>query len=251
MKLRLLLLMTIVVGFSFSAHALNVSPIETFLDSANEDLTGTIKLENKTDQSMPVELKQYRRLHQNGKESRVSTQDFIVYPPQVILKPKSVQTIRLVWQGLDKKKKNIQQEVAYRILIKQVPLDLKANQKNKKKHQSALNIIYEYVASVYVQPKKTNADMKINVVKHDIKNRKIEAQIQNTGNIHVLLSFYDFFAKAKGLSTLVKLSPQQELLATNLLVGESRSFQFTGAKELSNKKFDIIYKAKNKTNGSK
>lgn len=247
-KCILLLCLTWVVGYSPSAYALNVSPIELFVDSGNDDLTTSLKLENKTDKSMPVELKQFRRLHQNGKENRVATDDFMIYPPQIILKPKSVQTVRLIWQGVDKKSKVIHEEVAYRILIKQVPLDLKVNETKKKKHQSALNILYEYVASVYVQPKKMNADMKIDVVTHNKANRKIEAHVKNVGNIHLLLSFYDFFAKAKGFSTLVKLTPHSDIAATNLLPGEVRKFEFAGAKELDNKKFEIVHRPKNNTN---
>ncbi len=244
-------MLNFVFSFSFfvfffnSAVALNVSPIELFLDSSDPNLTTSLKLQNKTEKSIPVELKMFRRFHHLEKESRIDTKDFLIYPPQLILKPGNTQTVRLVWMGQNQENKKVESEIAYRLLIKQVPLETKSEIKVKKP-ESSLNIIYEYVASVYVQPKQLKSKLEVNLKGYDNQSRNLGAVIKNIGNTHLLLSQYEYFAKVDGAKTLVRLEPEKKLLTTNLLADEQREFRFTGVKELENKKFILTSKLKTK-----
>lgn len=238
--------------FSFNAYAFKVSPIELDFAPTGPESVQTIKLENNEKRAIPVEISAFLRVQKDGKEERLPTNDFYFFPKQVILKPGEKRNIRITWMGQrpfskDKAKmakdsfksgnKKIKTELAYRLEVKQVPVDLE----KKKPTRTGINFIYNYVASLYVRP----VGVKPKIVARKIKRLskdKILAQIQNKGGSHGLLSHYKPLLNVKGLNTPYDLSDQSnDVRGINLLAGETREVTFKLPPRISTGKMNLVF----------
>jgi fimbrial chaperone protein len=228
MKFIIFFVCLLTCSFSF---AFKISPIELNFETKGRGATQTVKVENTTKNKIPVEITAYERVHIDGKEKRVPTNDFYYFPKQMILKPGEKRNIRLTWMGLrDKsdakkamKKGNtkIKTEKPYRLEVKQVPVDLK-----KSESKTGISFLYNYVASLYVKPSKTKASLKVNSYKKSGKNL-YKVSIENDGSSHAILSLYNLVAKKSGQeSFVVEMKGQGDLVeGVNLLPGEKRSVE--------------------------
>ncbi len=192
------------VGLNVS-HAFKLSPIEIFFTPDGNGTTQTIWVENDTKKASPLEIKAYTRtIDEFGKETRVETQDFAIFPEQLTLSPGQRRSIRLTWKGaLDsgqgkhtgkifkrKKQKTMQFEKSYRLHVKQIPVDVTPEPlKNPNERKVSLNFLYEYIASIYVTPSKAQANLDVEVLKK-LPNSKVEVMVYNRGNKHSLLQHY-------------------------------------------------------------
>lgn len=215
------------------SHAFKISPIEVTFDPVGRGAVQTIKVENPTASSIPIEIFAYERSHKNGKEKRTHTNDFYFFPKQFILKPGEKRNIRISWLGERKKgknvklspmqkgKTNIKEEKAYRLEIKQVPVNLK-----KKAAKTGITFLYNYVASLYVRPEKVKEEIKLLSYKRVGKNL-YRVNVKNTGSAHAIFSFYNLISKKSGKVQFVEEMKKQssEINGINLLPGETRSVE--------------------------
>jgi fimbrial chaperone protein len=75
--------------------------------------------------------------------------DFLVYPPQMIIQPGNEQVVRVTWVGDGE----ISKEQAYRAVFEQVPVNLtQINQQIEGQGSISLSVIFKYVAAVYLTP---------------------------------------------------------------------------------------------------
>lgn len=86
----------------------------------------------------------------DGTETNPSEdEDFLVYPPQMIIQPGNEQVIRVTWVG----EGDISKEQAYRAVFEQVPVNLtEINQQVEGQGSISLSVIFKYVAAVYLTP---------------------------------------------------------------------------------------------------
>ncbi len=218
-------------AISITSHAFKISPIEVTFDPKGRGAVQTIKVDNPTASSIPIEIFSYERIHKNGKEKRVATNDFYYFPKQFILKPGEKRNIRISWLGEKKKGKkgknkpmqkgntNISKEKAYRLEIRQVPVNLK-----KKATKTGITFLYNYVASLYVKPPKVKPEVKLLSYKRVGKNL-YKVNLKNTGSAHAILSFYNLVSRNKGkIEYIVEMKNQSdEVNGVNLLPGETRA----------------------------
>lgn len=227
---RCLFYFLVLFSFSSSSLAFRVSPIELNFSTKGKQSVQTISLENTTDSKIPVEIFAYDRIHKNGKETRVLTRDFYYFPKQFILKPGEKRNIRVSWMGIrdktppkDKKKMmkkgktSLVQEKAYRLSLRQVPVDLK----RLKSKKTGISFLYNYVASLYVTPPRAKPDLKVLSHKR-LKANKVEFEIKNAGGAHAILSSYNLHALGKNSMVIDIKKQKDEVQGVNLLAGERR-----------------------------
>ena len=217
-----------------SASAFRVSPIELNFSNKGKSVVQTILVENTTDAKVPVEIFAYDRIHIAGKEKRVRTRDFYFFPKQFILKPGEKRNIRISWMGIRSKQKpkdkkmamkkgktSIVQEKAYRLEIKQVPVDLKRNKSKK----TGIKFIYNYVASLYVKPSRAKSKFKILSYKR-VSPTKVELEIKNNGGAHAIMAQYTLQTKGDNVMVIDMMKQKDEVRGINLLAGEMRRVVF-------------------------
>jgi P pilus assembly chaperone PapD len=236
--------------FCQASYAFKISPIELTFDTKGRGSTQTIKVENTTKNKIPIEIFAFERKHYNGKEKRTSTNDFYFFPKQFILKPGEKRNIRISWMGIraqgknaklnpmKKGKTNITQEKAYRLEVKQVPVNLK-----KRAAKTGITFLYNYVASLYVKPPKVSADIKPKSFRKVGKNLYM-VQIQNVGSAHAILAYYNLVAKKNGKKAfMVPMKGQGgEVEGVNLLPGETRSVKIKVENKLDDVGLSLEFK---------
>jgi fimbrial chaperone protein len=179
------------------------------------------RLENDSSNAVPVQISMLtRQMDVDGKETNApAEEDFLVYPPQVLLKPKQVQTVRVKWLGNPKPEK----ELSYRILAEQLPVEL-----DKQKQSGAqINILVRYLGSVYIVPKNAKADVVLESSAHqsDAQGKhRIELVFNNRGRAHAMLQDLRLTIQAGGKT--VELGPEvlPNVAGENILAGQKRRF---------------------------
>ncbi len=220
---------------SFSANAFKVSPIELNFSNKGKSVVQTILVQNTTDAKVPVEIFAYDRIHVAGEEKRVRTRDFYYFPKQFILKPGEKRNIRVSWMGVrskqppkDKKlamkkgKTSIVQEKAYRLEIKQVPVNLKKNKLKK----TGIKFLYNYVASLYVTPSNAKSNFKVLSYKR-LSTTKVELEIKNAGGAHAIMAQYNLQTKGDNPMVIDMAKQEDDVRGINLLAGEKRKVVFS------------------------
>ena len=96
-----------------AAQAFKLVPIRMEFEPAGRGANQAFRLDNDSSNTVPVQLSMLtRQMDLDGTETTAPAEvDFLVYPPQVLLKPNQVQTVRVKWLGTPKPEK----ELAYRI----------------------------------------------------------------------------------------------------------------------------------------
>lgn len=219
---------------SLSANAFKVSPIELNFSNKGKSVVQTILVQNTTEAKVPVEIFAYDRIHIVGKEKRIRTRDFYFFPKQFILKPGEKRNIRVSWMGIrskqapkDKKlamkkgKTSIVQEKAYRLEIKQVPVDLKRNKSKK----TGIKFLYNYVASLYVTPPKAKPNFQVLSYRR-VSPTKVELEIKNAGGAHAIMAQYNLQTQGDNAMVIDMIKQEDEVRGINLLAGEKRKVVF-------------------------
>ena len=222
---------------NIKAYSFTVNPIELYFTPDGTEATQSIKLSNPSKEPIAVQLKAFTRKHApEGKEFRNPTTDFLIYPPQTILKPGETKTARLTWLGrkasVKKEKgkeqiirtKKITEELPYRLKVTQLPVEVK---KKKTPQKTGVKMIYQYVASLYVRERSFKPELKIIGAKR-IKDNLTELTIANTGKQHTLLKYYTIKQKQNDKAIFKKIENlSDKILTTNILAGSKRKIKLT------------------------
>jgi fimbrial chaperone protein len=167
-----------------AAPAFTLTPIKMEFEPAGRGANQAFRLENNSSNTVPVQISMLtRQMDLEGNETNAPAEDdFLVYPPQVLLKPNQVQTVRVKWLGDPRP----EQELAYRILAEQLPVDLD----KEKASESRINVIIRYLGVVYIVPKGAKADVVLESagLKNNAEGKNgIELIFHNRGTKHTLL----------------------------------------------------------------
>ena len=105
-----------------TSHAQRVEPMVFELASSGTKSTTSLRVSNNKSSPLTIEVEPTRiSLDDEGNETRtLAEDDFLIYPPQSILQPGKTQVIKVKYIG----DPNIDISKAYRISVKQVPVDL-------------------------------------------------------------------------------------------------------------------------------
>jgi fimbrial chaperone protein len=204
-----------------AAQAFKLVPIRMEFAPAGRGANQAFRLENESSNTVAVQLSMLtRQMDLDGKETNAPAEDdFLVYPPQVLLKPNQVQTLRVKWLGTPKPEK----ELAYRILAEELPVNREKDTQNGGK----INFLIRYLGAVYIVPKGAKADVVLEsaMPRTDAAGkRQIELIFNNLGTAHSILS--DLRLKIQAGGKTVELGPEalKNVAGENILAGQKRRF---------------------------
>ena len=174
----------------------------------------------------------------NGVETSQEDEDnFIIYPAQIILKPREERSIRVQWVG----DPDIPEEQAYRLVVEQLPVDLEAVQDlidagEGEVSQANVEILVRYLAALYVAPAGSRSDVVLESHKVVQKNDQphIELVFYNRGNAHQNLTRIKLRV-TDDVGKEVTILPEDlaTIAGENLLPGKKRRFTIPYPKGLS------------------
>lgn len=212
MRLKILFFLSL-LGMSFYSFAFKLSPMSVTLSEKGKKATKSFRIVNTSKKEIKVEAEILARfIDKNNNETRKETTHFTLYPPQVAVEPGKSRVLRVSYIG-----EKVSSEKAYRLVVRQLPL------KDKKKENGAqINFLFEYVASVYVAPKKAKA--RLELIKCLKVGDKLEIDFKNSGTKHSLLRRYDIVLSQKDKKRVISFKKKkfEKLGSQNILAGINR-----------------------------
>ncbi len=173
----LLLLVTSSV-ITFQAAALQLNPLSVIVKPSGGGSRQTFKVTNESNKPIAVQFNVTTRQQVNNKEiRRPADGDFMIYPPQTIIPPRTTQKVRIEWLG----KKPVPKELAYRLIAKQVYVSL------EKQKQSGISMLMTLVGALYVQPNNTRSNVQVRAVQRH--GNKLAVTLSNSGTRHQLMNY--------------------------------------------------------------
>lgn len=212
---------------SVNALAFKLSPMVVNFAPNGSKSTQVLTLENNANEKVPVQVEVFtREVDSKGEEVRKPTEDFNVYPEQLVLLPNEKRNVRVTYTA----GKNAGIEQAYRIVATQVPVEFKDRNAKAQTKKTSLNFLIQYVASAYVAPDGVFPKV---IIKDSqlVSGKKLAVTIVNEGSAHKVL-------KAKtlrilsGKDKLIEVANPTELDAVNFLAKMERTITFTLPKEV-------------------
>jgi fimbrial chaperone protein len=219
-----------VISFAFQTTqaSFEISPIIVTAAPAGAGATVTLTATNTGSQKTPVQIAiVHREPDINGVEKYTDAKDtgevFQIIPSQFILKPNEKRSVRITYVG----DPLIKQELAFRIIAEEFPIDVTDPEKVKNKAVASISILSKYIASLYVKPLNTSPDITIDAsIGKENKETKLILHIKNKGTEHKVLKQVKY--KAVTVSDKkeypLPLQVEQEIGAQNILAGKTRKF---------------------------
>lgn len=162
---------------------------------------------------------------------------FLIYPAQVVLMPEQQQVVRVSWLG----ENTVQKELAFRLMSKQLPIDLRTKQEreaekgNVDKHQ--IRLLYNYSAALYVVPEGAQPNIVLESVRevNDEDGTKwVEASFYNKGLKHQVLKDLTLSIVSNETGE-ASFSFEKEMFVggLNVLAGHKKMYRLPWPKDLS------------------
>jgi len=199
-----ILLSVLIPTFIFSW---SVTPSRAFIDTEKGSTILTIKGAAK-DEAQPVSIYAASRIIDiDGKETYEKIKGkFHIIPSQFLIKPNETKLVRLIWRG----KKDLDGELAYRIIIEGVPITTPKVLLNEAGSTASIANLTRFVIPAYVRNKKFKNKEKLSVISHEIKtednNKYLLLKIKNTGKKHKYIKDFSLtFKLPDSKKTSVKL----------------------------------------------
>lgn len=215
-KRTLISTLLLLVIVSLKVSAFRMEPMDVDFTPDGEGSSKIFRIENEGDEKVAVKIHAYtRQIDDKGKETRVVSKDFKIYPEQITLAASDSRAVRVIYIG----PKGLEQESAYRIVATQLPVEFKKDTK-----KTGVSFLYEFVASVYVTNEKFVPKIEVeSITRIDKDNLKIK--VINKGQKHTLLRNVKIALK----DTSGKILPLDSKLIKewdneNLLSGTRRTF---------------------------
>lgn len=163
------------------ASAMSVSPTHIELKSAGSQSRTQVVVRNDSNASLPVEaILQKLQVDVNGKArtTRVSD-DFLVFPPQTLIRPGASQVFRITWVG----EPLLTKSRSYQLTLAQIPVKLR-------KPQNKVQIVVAFGVVINVAPPRGRAQLnlvKVGMVRNRKGQRNPVITVRNPSRIHALL----------------------------------------------------------------
>ena len=212
---------------SWANASYQLTPSQVTLEPSGARSTSSFRVSNTGSEPVAIEVRMVERnMDLQGNETRpAADDDFVVYPPQVLLQPGQSQTVRVTWLG----DPNPEAELAYRLITEQLPIQLNQPQQQVTAPTVRITALYNYVASVYVAPRGVSPDVVIESASHQKINGQdtLVVQFHNQGTARQLLSGLNLTLTSTAQpSATVTLGPDQlrGVSGENVLAQNRRQF---------------------------
>lgn len=218
----LLPLFLIVLGVQ-PAWAFKLLPISRTFAPSGSGATQSYEVVNDSNEKLAVTVSIVQRnVDVTGKETyQEADDDFLVYPPQILLDPGKQQTLKVTWVG----EPQPQKELAYRIIAEQLPIELEKPPENVTKPVGQVKVLMRYLGSVYVRPANVQSDVILETIEpQDGTNsaKELGLTFYNKGTAHAVLKDLELHLDAGGKKITLKPEELEEISGTNILAGTKR-----------------------------
>ena len=212
-RLLLALCLSILVAVT-PAFAFEMTPLDLNLEPAGREASGRFRILNVDAKPIAIQVGVFtREMTDEGADIlRPADDDFIVYPPQMIVKPGKSQTLRVKYVGATVDTV----ERAYRLIAEQLPIDLGDE---PDRDGGSIALLVRYVASIYVGPRSARPALRVIAAKPAPRDR-MRVVLANEGTRHALLTNLTLRVGGRELSD----DAIAGLLGENILAGVTRSF---------------------------
>ena len=213
-----ILVMILLIMVSLPTSGFRLTPMTQALDISSGGKKAVFHVKNESDKPIAVEISLAKRvMDKKGKEQHPDAGDlFIIFPDQLIVKPKEKRAISVTYLGQEQPVK----EEAYRLIAEQLPVGL-----DKSKKRTNIKILLKYVAAFYIRPKKPKSDLRLKTLKTRIlKKRTLRFVVRNEGSIHEILADYKLKVSSPKNSSTLRGRELKGFLGENVLSGHEREF---------------------------
>lgn len=209
-------------------NAFKLEPISRTFKPVGSGSTQSYEIFNPSNERVAINISMVHRLvNKAGQEShRPADDDFLVYPPQILLEPNAMQTVRVTWVG----ESEPTQELAYRLIAEQLPINLNPPSALKGTSSTGkIKVLMRYVGSVYIKPEKVKPDVVLAGLEN-MQSPKGDAQLaltfHNQGTAHASLRKLQLRLIAEQ-GEVLELTPEQmgEMKNATILAGKQRQFR--------------------------
>jgi len=203
----------LIMLFSQQASALQMNPLSVVVKPTGGGARQSFKVTNESNEPIAVQFSVMTRQQVNNKEvRRPADKDFMIYPPQAIIPPKSTQKVRIQWLG----KQKVTKELSYRLIAEQVYVSL------KKEKQTGINMLMTLVGALYVQPNNTKSNVTVKAVQR--QGNKLAITLANSGTRHQLMRYATLSLKNGSKVINLKGNSLAGLDGNNILAGSTKRF---------------------------
>ena len=201
-----------------SARAFQLVPLSQDFEPSGRGVNQTFEVENDRDEQVTVTLGMaVRKVDVNGKETLEETEDFTLFPTEIILQPKTSRVIRAKWIGDPAPKV----ELPYRIIAEETPLHIKRDTPG-----ASVFLTVRYVGSIYVVPKGVKPDVVVasaKTIAGPQGSQQLEVILENKGDRHAVLDTPSLDVTAGGVTKAVdKAAVDAALTGENILAKNQR-----------------------------
>jgi fimbrial chaperone protein len=218
-----------------TGYELNPSVAE--FSPSGSDIIRSFFIKSSASQPIAIELSVKKiEIAPDGTEKYVDADDdFLVYPPQIIVRPGQQQRVQVTWLG----DADISEELAFNLISEQVPLNLQ-QQPSRPEPQDRininLNVLTIYMAAVYVTPANARPNVAIESVVYEQDNSGQDVLVvvfENSGNKRgylngLVLNLND----GNGKTVTLTADQLPNLNGALVLAGNKRRFVLPWPKEL-------------------
>ncbi len=220
LKPRVALLLSIAVSLiTVAASAFELSPMEQEFGNRPEQSSRTFYVINEDSVAVAVQLKAVARTNRtDGSEIRTPTNDFVIYPQQVMLGPNEKRAVRVTYRGA----KPHGREASYRLIAEQLPVNAATVNSSG---NVQIKYLMNFVASMYVSPEGVQPKVTVESLSsfNSAQGQILQMNLVNNGGRHKVLKGVKVILRSG--QTEVELDPQslKALDTINLLAGEKIS----------------------------
>lgn len=212
-----------------TALAFQFNPLSQVFTPTGSDSTQSYEIVNDTDEPIAIEVSAVSsEINLTGEESFTDAEDdFLVYPPQMILAPNEVQTVRVTWLGNPAPT----QELTYRLIAEQLPINLLDPEAEvPTQTHGEITLTFRYIASVFIRPQDVAPEVSLVSVEPTVTDSgetKLSVTLENQGNGNARLN--DWQLELVGQGQTVQLTPglAREIKGRVILPGHQRQFELT------------------------
>ncbi len=198
---------------TFSANALQMNPLSLVLKPSGGGAKQSVTVSNEGNQPIAVQFSVMTRQQVNNKEVRKpADNDFMIYPPQMIIPARSTQKVRVEWLGAGQ----LPREQAYRLIAEQVFVSL------DNKNQTGVKMLMTLVGALYVQPNGMKSKLNVTSVKR--QGNQLAITVANSGNRHRLMKYATLILRNGGQTLSLKGKQISGLGGNNVLGGATKRF---------------------------
>ncbi len=220
-------LIAITLCITAPTYAFKLIPIKADFSPTGRDSSQIFKLENDSDKAIAVQISAlHRQVDIDGKESyQNADDDFIIFPPQMVISPHKTQTVRVQWAG----DVTPELELPYRLVAEQLPIALE-RVTTKGAHVS---LLMRYLGAIYIVPDDATPNIVVGSIEKEQQedgSHTLTLMVENKGTAHAVLGNLSVQLPTgrdiKGVSETIVLTPSEldGMNGENILAGHQRRF---------------------------